>query len=90
MDEPKVRRTLYGSETTNTAGFCCKHYRSLTPNQIVTRQCLGKDCRYLVRHEHPFWEERAAKRKQRKDRKAKLEARYQEAICNTNQNRISR
>lgn len=79
MADGKRYRTLYGSTSDNTCAFCCKHFLSLTPHQLKTRECLRKQCSYLIRHEHRFWEERDQRRAKRKVRKQRLEDQYKTA-----------
>lgn len=76
MADGKEYRTLYSSTSDNTCAFCCKHYLSLTPRQLKTRACLQKQCRYLIRHEHRFWDERDNRKAMRKARKRRLEEQY--------------
>lgn len=80
MDEPKVRRILYGGSSSNTCAFCAFHGRALTPRQMKKHACLSKGCTALIRHEHPFWEQREERKAQRKARKERLERKYQEAV----------
>lgn len=75
---PKEYRTLYGSKSPNTCAFCYKKKLSLTPKQMRQKQCLKKDCHYLVKVPHRIWEEREATKAVRKARKEKLEAMYKE------------
>lgn len=74
--EAKVRRTLYGSKSSNTCAFCALHGRALTPRQLKQHGCLRKNCTALIRHEHPFWEAKEKSKEQRRSRKARLEAQY--------------
>lgn len=78
MPEKKVRKTLYGSESSNTCAFCAYHGRSLTPNQMKQHRCLAKGCTALIRHEHPYWAEREESKQKRRERKARLEKKYME------------
>ncbi len=78
MDEPKVRRTLYGGRSSNTCAFCALHGRALTPRQMKKHQCLAKGCSALVRAEHPIWEEREKRRQMRIERRDRLEKLYEE------------
>ena len=78
MDEPKVRNTLYGGQSSNTCAFCAYHGKSLTPKQMQKHKCLGKGCTALIRHEHPYWEKREESRQKRRERKARLEKKYLE------------
>lgn len=79
MDEPKVRRTLYGGSSSNTCAFCAFHKRALTPRQMKKHKCLSKGCTALIRAEHPLWEERERRKEQRKKRRRRLESLYQES-----------
>ena len=74
--EARVRRTLCGSESSNTCGYCCYHHVSLTPRQLKKHECLKKHCTALLIHDHPFWEAREKKKALRKTRKARLEMQY--------------
>lgn len=76
MDEPKVRRVLSGSWSSNTCAFCAYHRKALTPNQMKSHRCLGKQCNALIRHEHPIWQEREKKKAARKARKKRLEEKF--------------
>ena len=76
MDEPKVRRVLSGSWSSNTCAFCAYHGKALTPNQMKSHRCLGKQCTALIRHEHPIWQEREKRKAKRKARKQRLEETY--------------
>lgn len=80
MDEPKVRKTLYGSSSSNTCAFCAYHGAALTPKQMKQHGCLAKQCTALIRHEHPLWEQREERRQLRKARKDRLEKMYQDSI----------
>ena len=79
MDERKERNTLYGCKSSNTCAFCAYHGKALTPNQMQKHKCLAKRCTALIRHEHPYWNDRADAKKKRKARKERLEQRYREA-----------
>lgn len=80
MDEPKVRRTLYGGSSSNTCAFCAFHKRALTPKQMKKHKCLAKGCTALVRAEHPLWVEREQRREVRKARKQRMEQAYIRAV----------
>lgn len=75
----KEYKTFYGSRSNNSCAYCWKHCLSLTPKQVKTRGCLGKQCDALKKFDHPFWDAREAKKEQRRARKARLEDRYKEA-----------
>lgn len=75
-----MRRTFYGSESSNTCAFCAFHGKSLTPKQLKQKGCLGKNCTALIRHEHPYWDAREGRKAARKERKKRLEQEYRKAI----------
>ena len=74
--ENRIRKTLYGSESSNTCAFCAYHGRALTPRQMKQHGCLGKQCSALIKHDHPYWVNREKSKEQRKSRRARLEAMY--------------
>ena len=80
MEEPKVRRTLYGCESSNTCAFCAYHGRALTPAQMKKHKCLDKQCTALIRHEHPIWAAREDSKKKRAARKKRLEEKYLKVV----------
>ena len=77
MNEPKVRRVLSGTSSSNTCAYCAFHHCSLTPKQLKKQKCLAKNCNALIRHEHPMWAEREERKALRKARKKRLEETYQ-------------
>lgn len=80
MDEPKVRKTLYGCESSNTCAFCAYHGKALTPAQMKKHRCLGKQCTALIKHEHPIWVEREKKKEVRRARKRRLDEKYNDLL----------
>ena len=67
---------LYGSVVPykKAAAWCKHHHCHLTKNQILTKGCLGKGCKYLDKIlSNPWWEEREQKKlKKKENRNAKL------------------
>lgn len=63
------RLTLYGSKSSNVAGYCKHHSRYLTVRQIKEHECLAKQCWHLDKKEHPWWKYRTEMKQKRKDRK---------------------
>jgi len=60
MDNTPVRG-LYGSAISKTkaVAFCKHHKAHLTENTLKGHKCLGKQCRYLKKHEeHSYWSKR--------------------------------
>lgn len=79
-EEKKMRKTFYGTKSANTCAYCYYHHKSLTPQQLKTRKCLEKRCdRLKVFETHPYMQQRAAKKDQRRQRKQALERKYLEA-----------
>ena len=76
----EVRRTLYGGQSSNTCAFCAFHGRALTPKQLKKHQCLAKNCTALIKHEHPYWEEREKTKKLRAERKKRLDQAYEKIV----------
>lgn len=78
--EEKVRKTLYGSESSNTCAYCCYHHYSMTPKQLRKKECLKKNCKFLLKHEHTFWKLREHRKELRKSRKLMVEQRYRMVV----------
>lgn len=60
---------LYGSKVQykRCPAFCRFHHCHLTKNQILTKGCLGKQCKALDKIlTHPWWEERELKKLKKK------------------------
>ena len=66
-----MRLTLNGTYSDNCCGYCRRHAVCLTVKQLKGRECLKKNCWYLVKYQdHQWWHQREmlkAKKKQRKD-----------------------
>lgn len=67
--EKKVRRTLYGGQSSNTVAYCHYHHLSITAKQLQQKGCLRRQCGALERHAHPYWDERERCKEQRQARK---------------------
>lgn len=61
---------LYGTESDNVCAYCRRHQKGLTVRQVRKKECLKKQCYYLVKYEnHSWWQQRQnikAKRKANK------------------------
>ena len=65
--------TLYGGCSEKCAGYCKRHNCGMTVRQIKSRNCLGKQCYYLVKNEdHAWWAQRERTKQKRKNRKEEL------------------
>ena len=73
---------FYGSHNLkNTVGYCNRHHLALTVNTLKKRNCLGRGCRCLTRHEeHDYWRQREQKKEMRRARKARLEEQYERIV----------
>lgn len=63
---------MFGSDVSmnHSCGFCRHHSCCLTAKQMKAKNCLGKQCWYLVKNEdHPYWTQRAIMKQKRRDRK---------------------
>lgn len=70
-----MKACLYGTCSDNVAGYCRYHKCGLTPKQIKCKNCLGKQCYYLVKNtEHDWWRQRDLVKQKRKARKQAIDA----------------
>jgi hypothetical protein len=66
-------KCLYGTESNNICATCKYHSVGLTVKQMKTKNCLGKQCRHLVKNEaHQYWHQREVAKQKRKNRKLRL------------------
>ena len=68
----EVVKGLYSCELSerHACGFCRHHHCYLTVKQMRCKNCLGKNCWYLVKNtDHNYWRQREAMKQKRKDRK---------------------
>ena len=64
---------LFNTNSDNVAAYCRYHHCSMTVKQIRCKNCLSKNCWYLVKNEsHSWWRQREAMKQKRKDRKERL------------------
>lgn len=64
---------LYGTHSDNICVICKFHSVGLTVRQLKNRECLKKQCHYLVKNEtHDYWRQRAVTKQRRIDRKERL------------------
>lgn len=65
-----MQECLFGSCSNNCCAYCKLHHSHMTVKQMKTKGCLQKQCWHLIKHEeHPYWRQREATKKKRKDRK---------------------
>lgn len=58
-----------GGSPKHICGYCRLHRCTVTVKQLKSRRCLQKQCRALVRVDHPFWAAREKSKQLRKTRK---------------------
>lgn len=64
---------LFNTQSDNIAAYCRYHKCGLTVKQIRCKNCLGKNCWYLVKNEeHSWWKQRETMKKKRQDRRERL------------------
>lgn len=67
-----MHKTLNDTYAKSPCAYCRKHCCSLTVKQLKGRECLKKNCWYLVKYpEHEWWKQRellkAKKKAKRKE-----------------------
>lgn len=63
---------LYNTHSDNVVAYCHnpQHPYGMTVKQMKCKNCLGKQCHYLVKNEkHDHWRQRDVMKQKRKDRK---------------------
>lgn len=63
---------LYGSElrSSKAVGYCKYHQAALTTKTLKKHECLGKQCRALIKYEnHDYWRQREVVKARRKAKK---------------------
>lgn len=61
---------LYGTESDNVCAYCKRHQKGLTVRQVRKKECLKKNCWYLVKYEqHEWWNQRRLTKERRKANK---------------------
>lgn len=68
-----MKTCLFNTHSDNVAAYCKYHCCSMTPKQIKTKECLQKQCWYMVKNEeHEWWKQRERTKQKRKNRKEML------------------
>lgn len=61
---------LYGTESDNVCAYYRRHQKGLTVRQVRKKECLKKNCWYLVKYEqHEWWNQRRLTKERRKANK---------------------
>ena len=67
-------KRLFNSESNNCCGYCKYHLANLTVKQMRAKECLQKECRYLVKNEsHSYWKQREIIKQKKKIKKQILD-----------------
>lgn len=65
-----MKNCLFNTHSDNVAAYCRYHHCSMTVKQMRCKNCLAKQCHYLVKNEdHQYWKQREMTKQKRKDRK---------------------
>ena len=65
-----MKECLFNSESNNCCAYCQHHGCNMTVRQMKAKNCLGKQCWYLVKNEeHNYWKQREVMKQKRRDRK---------------------
>jgi hypothetical protein len=73
---------LFHTESKNVAAYCKYHKCGMTVKQMKCKNCLGKQCYYLVKNEqHDYWRQRSVIKQKRIERKNEINM-YIESILN--------
>ena len=81
---------LFNSHSSNIVAYCKYHSAGITVKQMKCKNCLGKQCRHLIKNEkHDYWRQREQKKKYRQNRKQAINEyieslqRGGNAVCST-------
>lgn len=68
-----MKECLFNTHSDNVAAYCRYHRCSMTVKQMRCKECLKKQCYYLVKNEeHQYWKQREATKQKRHDRKTQI------------------
>ena len=66
---------LFNTSSNNVAAYCKHHNCGMTVKQMKCKNCLSKQCHYLIKNEeHQYWYQREVTKQKRKDRKKAIDA----------------
>lgn len=66
---------LFNTCSNNVVAYCKYHHCGMTVKQMKCKNCLGKQCRHLVKNdEHQYWRQRELVKQKRKNRKQSINA----------------
>jgi hypothetical protein len=61
--------TLYNTVARSPCAYCKKKGCSLTWRQVKSKECLKKNCWYLVKYDHEIWRQRELNKAKKKANK---------------------
>lgn len=65
-----MEECLFNSQSNNCCGYCHYHHCAMTVKQMRCKNCLGKECRHLIKNEnHPYWRQREMIKQKKKAKK---------------------
>lgn len=68
-----MQTCLFNTKSNNVAGYCKHHHCNMTVKQIKCKNCLQKQCWYLIKNEdHEWWTQRANTKQKRKERRERI------------------
>lgn len=67
-------KSLYAGSPKNPPATCRHHHCSLTVKEMKKHECLRKQCVYLQKHEHTYWEQRELMKQRKKASRAEFAA----------------
>ena len=65
--------TLNNTVARSPCAYCKKKRVSLTAKQVKSKECLKKNCWYLVKYDHEFWRQRERAKAKKKANKHIME-----------------
>lgn len=65
--------TLNNTVARSPCAYCKKKCVSLTAKQVKSKECLKKNCWYLVKYDHEFWRQRERLKAKKKANKHIME-----------------
>lgn len=69
-----MRECLFNTNSNNVAAYCRYHKCFMTVKQMRCKDCLKKQCHYLVKNEdHQYWKQREMTKQKRKNRKQAID-----------------
>ena len=64
---------LFNTHSDNVVAYCRYHHCGMTVKQMKCKNCLGKQCHYLVKNEkHDYWRQREIIKQKRRARKQSI------------------